>query len=223
MSNKYQKGQIYKIVDVGFNKCYIGSTTETLSQRMTRHRAYYFKYLRDNRDRVYLTSSILFDEFGVENCKIEWIEDYPCNSKKELEAREGKHQKENDCVNKIIVGRTVQEYREDNKEKISQNAKIYKVKHKEELKQYREDNAEHFKQKAKERYNEKKEEINKKHREHYTQNLATAKARHKRNYELNRERVLANQAIKINCGCGAVCRKGDKARHQKCKKNIRNG
>ena len=39
--NKYQNGKIYKIVDVGYNKCYIGSTTETVSQRMARHRNCY--------------------------------------------------------------------------------------------------------------------------------------------------------------------------------------
>lgn len=37
----YSKGQIYKIVDNGFNKCYIGSTVETLSKRMTHHRYHY--------------------------------------------------------------------------------------------------------------------------------------------------------------------------------------
>ena len=36
--NKLKNGKIYKIVDVGYNKCYIGSTCESLSQRMARHR-----------------------------------------------------------------------------------------------------------------------------------------------------------------------------------------
>ena len=31
--NRYEHGQIYKIVDAGFNVCYIGSTTEPLSKR----------------------------------------------------------------------------------------------------------------------------------------------------------------------------------------------
>ena len=37
-TNRYQNGKIYKITDVGYNNCYIGSTTESLSQRMARHR-----------------------------------------------------------------------------------------------------------------------------------------------------------------------------------------
>ena len=44
--NKYQNGKIYKIVDVGYNKCYIGSTCEALSQRMARHRSNYKRYLQ---------------------------------------------------------------------------------------------------------------------------------------------------------------------------------
>ena len=78
-----------------------------------------------------MSSFHLFDEFELDNCKIEWIKDFACNSKKELEAEEGKLQQENNCVNKIVAGRTVQQYREDSKEKISANAKIYRMEHKE--------------------------------------------------------------------------------------------
>ena len=39
--NKYHNGKIYKIVDNAYTKQYIGSTTESLSQRMTRHRSGY--------------------------------------------------------------------------------------------------------------------------------------------------------------------------------------
>ena len=46
----------------------------------------------------------------MEQCIIEWIEDYPCKSKK---AREGHHIKLNGCFNKTIEGRTDKEYRDD--------------------------------------------------------------------------------------------------------------
>ena len=187
MSNKYQNGKIYKIVSADYSKCYIGSTCESLSQRLARHRAYYFEYLRGNKTHAKMTSTLLFDAFGVENCKLEWVEDYPCNFKHELHTREGQHIRNTDCVNKVIAGRTKQEYIEDNWDKISANAKTYKLEHQEELKQYREDNAEHFRQKAKERYIEKKEEVNKKHREHYIQNHEATKARQKKNYELSKQ------------------------------------
>ena len=45
INNKYQNGKIYKITDVGYNKCYIGSTTEGLSTRMARHRASFKQFL----------------------------------------------------------------------------------------------------------------------------------------------------------------------------------
>jgi hypothetical protein len=47
MDNKYQRGQIYKIVDVGFNKCFIGSTIEPLSKRMSKHRSQYKDYINN--------------------------------------------------------------------------------------------------------------------------------------------------------------------------------
>ena len=37
ISNKYLKGKIYKVVDIGYNKCYVGSTCAELSHRMSGH------------------------------------------------------------------------------------------------------------------------------------------------------------------------------------------
>ena len=130
--NRYSKGKIYKVVDIGHNKMYIGSTVESLSKRMERHRSKYKEYLRGDGDntRVYW----LFDEFGVENCKIELIENYPCNSREELEAQEGKHQQSNKCINKVIAGRTVQEYLQDEYDYISFQKKIYRELHPEQRK-----------------------------------------------------------------------------------------
>ena len=90
MDNKYKNAKIYKITDIGYNKCYIGSTCEALSQRMARHRIHYKSDLNGTTKRP--TRSIqLFNEYGVENCKIELIENYPCISKAELLRREGEH------------------------------------------------------------------------------------------------------------------------------------
>ena len=88
MGEKYKNGKIYKITDIGYNKCYIGSTTEkTLKQRLARHNSNYKQY--KNGTSHFLSSFTLFEEYGFENCKIELIEKYPCNSKDELVAREG--------------------------------------------------------------------------------------------------------------------------------------
>ena len=42
----YRKGQIYKVCDQTFTKCYIGSTTQPLSKRMEKHRSDFKKYLK---------------------------------------------------------------------------------------------------------------------------------------------------------------------------------
>lgn len=119
----YQDGKIYKIWDVGYTKCYIGSTIEELSKRFSKHKVKYKGYKLGKY--IFTTSFLLFDEFGVENCKIEWIENYPCNSKKELEARKGQIQRETTCVNKHIAGRNKQEYYKDKCEKIKHQTKKY--------------------------------------------------------------------------------------------------
>ena len=60
--NRYSKGKIYKIVDVGYNKCYVGSTCESLSKRMERHRNSYNQYLQGKYNKA--RSFELFDEFA---------------------------------------------------------------------------------------------------------------------------------------------------------------
>ena len=47
----------------------------------------------------------MFDEYGVDNCKIELIENTPFNSKEEHMKIEGQHIECNDCINKKVAGR----------------------------------------------------------------------------------------------------------------------
>ena len=123
-ANKYSKGKIYKITDVGYNKCYIGSTTENLSKRMARHRDHY-KMFKSQQGKYY-SSFDIFDEFGMDNCKIELMENWTCGSKEELMKREGRHIQENECVNKRIAGRTRRDKHEQNKESVcKRNSEYY--------------------------------------------------------------------------------------------------
>ena len=137
--NRYENGKIYKITDVGYNKCYIGSTCESLSKRMERHRKQYKEYIK-GRMKKKTTAIDIFNEFGIENCKIELIENYPCQSKEELFKREGGHIKATECVNRQIAGRTQQEWKLDNPEQAREyyergkaRARAYYHKHKEEI------------------------------------------------------------------------------------------
>jgi hypothetical protein len=100
MSSDYSKGKIYKLYIKGFEEvCYVGSTTETLVSRKSKH---------DNSaryDSQTKPSSCLLYEEGNE-VEIELIEDFPCALKVELETRERYWiEKFPDCINKNIPTR----------------------------------------------------------------------------------------------------------------------
>ena len=134
ITNKCRNGKIYKITDIRYNKCYIGSTCEELCKRMAHHRADFKKFLRGVKVS-HVRSYDLFNEYGVENCKIELIEYYKCDTLQELRQREGEHIKNNDCVNKNIAGRTGKEWHEDNKDKMQEHNKDYKKQNKDKIKE----------------------------------------------------------------------------------------
>ena len=92
----YQFGKIYKLIDLESEKCYIGSTCKTLNQRLYNHKKHYKEYL--NGTMNYLTS---FEILENDDFDIVLIEDYPCQSKNELSARERYFTNQIQCVNKI--------------------------------------------------------------------------------------------------------------------------
>jgi hypothetical protein len=144
MARDFQKGKIYMIW--AGDERYYGSTCDTLSKRMVGHRKKY----KENPGAT--TAHKLFDIYGLENCKIELVEEFPCNSKQELEAREGFYIRGNECVNKVIPGRTHAEYYQDNKEhRIEYNKKWYQ--------DNKEHNKEHKKEYNAKYYKDKKEHI----------------------------------------------------------------
>ena len=151
--NKFEHGKIYTIRSNITPLVYVGSTCQRLlSSRMTGHRRNFKTY--KNGKGSYCTS---FDIFEVdENCYIELYEYYPCNTELELRKREGEVIRSLDCVNKHIAGRTKKEYREDNKEHISEYFKQYCENNKQEKmeydKQYYENNKERIKAKKKEKF-----------------------------------------------------------------------
>jgi hypothetical protein len=110
----YNNTKIYKIESHLGDKIYIGSTTKKLlSQRMANHRSDFIKW--KNGEKKYKCSSIiLFNEYGLENCKIVLLENYSCNTKDELLSKEAFYIKSIKCVNKIIPKRTRIEYKQDN-------------------------------------------------------------------------------------------------------------
>ena len=173
IQNKFQNAKIYKITDIGYNKCYIGSTCEELSQRMARHRRKYKSFLSGSiKDNT--RSFDLFNEYGVENCKIELIEYFPCDTLQELRKQEGLHIKNTECVNKKVEGRTKQEWHEDNKDRMKEHYKEYREQNKDKIKEYRDIN---------------KEKMKEWHKEYREQNKYKIKEKLKKYYENNKEKI----------------------------------
>jgi len=113
-TRNYQNGKIYTIRSHQTDKVYYGSTTQLLCKRIAKHR-YCYKDYKDNKCR-YITS---FEIVQYDDAYIELYEDYPCETKNELEKQEGEIIRANtNAVNKNIAGRSNKEYREDNKEAI---------------------------------------------------------------------------------------------------------
>ena len=123
----YSNGKIYKIepiVDHLEDEIYIGSTTKQyLSQRMDNHRCCYKRWKDDKYHKF--TVFDLFDKYGIDNCKIYLLESVNATTKDELLAREGHYIRTLKCVNRCIVGRTNKEYKNDNKETITEQNKQY--------------------------------------------------------------------------------------------------
>jgi len=116
----YSKGKIYKIICDTNGLVYIGSTVQKLCKRLSGHKDHYKMYLIGKK--TFVTS---FDIIKNNNYKIILIENYPCNSKEELEREERKYIESIKCVNKYIPTRTDKEYYEDNKDKFKEKVKIW--------------------------------------------------------------------------------------------------
>ena len=115
--NKYQtNAKLYCIRTHQSDEIYIGSTCTTLTKRLYMHRANFKNYQKTGKG--YVTSYKLL-EYGDEY--IELIEMYPCNNRMELNRREGARIRNHpNCVNKVVAGRTLVEYRVDNIDKSKQ-------------------------------------------------------------------------------------------------------
>ena len=179
----YNNGKIYKITGGGMT--YFGSTTLSCSRRFSHHKCTYKRF--KNGEEFHPTKSYQILDF--DDCIITLLEDFPCERKEQLLARERFYIENYTCVNKVIPGRTLPEYYIDNKEKISQQQKIWAT-----------NNKEHIREHVKEYNKQNTEKIAKTHADYYI---------------LNKEKHLGNARIKFNCQCGSILRVGDKSTHNK--------
>jgi len=177
----FAKGKIYKIEVDGLT--YYGSTATTLKKRMIKHKSGYKRW--KNGIGSNYKSFTLFDKYGFDNCQIKLVEDYPCQTKKELLIREDWYIKTMECINEKAAHITKEELREQTRQYYQDHKEDNKEKRNETSRQYRQDH---------------KEEINEKQLQ---------------NYHANKEAISEKKKERIVCECGREFRKSYIARHRR--------
>ena len=210
MPLNYDQSKVYKIWSTQGDKIYIGSTTKQyLSQRMTAHRGNY-NYWKSGKGE-FITSYIIFDEYGLDNCFIELLEAKSCSSKDELKQLEGGYIRELACVNKRVESRTKKEYEEENKEKFSGLKK-----------EHYQNNKEQIKEKSRQHYNDNKDYALERNKKYYEENKAMILEKQKQYNESNKERKSEMNCRIFECSCGKTYTHCNKSRHNKSAFHINN-
>ena len=128
----YKNSKIYKIVSPNNpDLIYYGSTTQSLSLRMSGHRSSYRMYI-SGEIKYYISS---YDILKYEDAIILLVENFSCNNKEELRKKEGEYILNNECVNKRVAGRKV----EDRMDEHNAYQKMYREQNKEKIKKYYEE------------------------------------------------------------------------------------
>ena len=140
----YKNGKIYVLRSHQTEDIYIGSTISLLSKRLYEHKSK-FK-LWKNGKYPYMTA---FELMKYDDIYIELLQGYSCDSKMELQKREGEFIRSVNCLNKNVAGRTHKEWRDDNKEKKKEYNKEYREGHKDKIKEYIKEYSEKNKDKMK--------------------------------------------------------------------------
>jgi hypothetical protein len=200
--NKYLKSKIYKITNTETNNFYIGSTYKDLNFRLTKHKGKYRAYKKGKENHVSVFK--LFDS-GIDKCIIELIEDFPCETRKELCKREGEHIKNNNCdncINKNIAGRTQKEYQKDNKETLNKYWKEYRIKNREKVNNYMykyiNNNRDKFNEYQRNYYYKNKDKIKDNINKYIQNNKEKIYNQKKEYYQLNKEKIKQKYKDKKN-------------------------
>ena len=198
----YNNGKIYVIRNSVDDDIYIGSSCQPLCKRFQKHKDSLTTYKKDRK----LYSKMI--ELGKEQFYIELYEEYPCGNVEQLRRREGEIIRElKPVLNKQVAGRTITEWREDNKEYIQEDKKKYYEENKERLneyhkewfeenkeeqrqktKQYRAMNRETVLQKKREYHHKNKERISEEKKQYYQDNKEYFKEKARQNRDENKER-----------------------------------
>lgn len=216
--SKYQSGKIYKIVCNITGDIYIGSTYRRLKDRLWAHKS------KGNKT----CSKNIIDRGDY---KIELIEDYPCETKQELNNREGHWQLQIKCINEQREGKTEEEKKQDKKD--------YRLKNKERLQEYykqrhiknkdaicEKTRKWHNEHKNDEEYKQRKQQYRDEHKEEQKiWNREWRLANKEKIKEKNRLKYLQNKHLRkppVTCECGGTHEDtvSKKKRHESTKLHI---
>ena len=197
----YNKGMIYKLVcnDLNIKECYVGSTTNFIKRK--------YKHKSDcnnekSKDYNFNRYNFIRNNGGWENWSMVLVENFNCESKRELEQRERFwFEKLKSTLNSHKPYIT----EEENKEY-----------HEEYHKEYRDNNKKQILKQRKEYYEKKKKEILEHNKEYRDNNKEQILKQKKEYYEKNKKKLKE----KYNCVCGSILRLSDKSRHKKSKKHL---
>lgn len=185
------KGIIYKIVCNETGEVYYGSTTNKyLCNRMAQHKSSFKRF--QNGTHPYMSSFQIIERGNYSYSLIETVE---CEDRIQLEQRERYYIENNECVNKIIVGRTQKERYEANKNEIKENQKQYYEINKDAIKlrvrQYSENNKEKVLENKRQYYLLHKEE-KKEYDKIYLQNNKEKIRQRQREWKQRKQQELIN-------------------------------
>ena len=135
----YSKSKIYKLIDNTNNNVYIGSTCQSLAQRLVGHIRSYKGYTVGSQN--YMTS---FEIIKNGNYDMVLLEECSCENKEQLHAIERKHIDDNNCINKFKPNKNdtdFKQWQEDyyvqNKVKLNDYSKKYNDINKDKINEYR--------------------------------------------------------------------------------------
>ena len=198
----YENAKIYTIrCKTDENLIYVGSTTQTLSQRWTDHKHHFTHVNKQNR---VLYKKI--NEIGFDNFYIELFLEYPCANKSQLQQKEGEITRKIGNMNMVIAGNTIGKTKQEYANEYQQTETFKENKKKfHQTEEYKEWN-----------YNRKQTpEYKQQAREYYIKN----KTKVAQYYQDNKEQIQERKYEKITCVCGCVISKSNLKEHSKTLKH----
>ena len=201
---------IYKVWSEKGDKVYIGQTKQTIKERFSRHKKCFKQYDKDNTKSRATTCSVLFQEYGVENCQINSLEMVPFVTDEII------NEKEEYWINFHPTAVNIIRPTPFTEERAKESKRAYYEEHKD---------TEEYKARMKvnsAKYEEThREEINARRRVYAQANPDKIKEENRAQYEKlkqNSDKYQAKVARLlevIECECGTKTQRGNLSRHKK--------